>query len=117
MQRLEEVIEKSKSKKVVIESPFAGDVEKNVEYAKDCLKDSLKRGESPIVSHLLFPQVLNDNDTQEREQGIQAGLNWLEGADLHVFYVDRGWSKGMLKAFEYNQENVGCKIEIRYLNN
>lgn len=39
--------------KVILESPYAGDVEKNIEYARLCLKDSLLRGESPIASHLL----------------------------------------------------------------
>ncbi len=81
--------------KVVIESPYAGDVEKNLSYAKMCLKDSLKRGEAPIASHLLYTQVLDDNLPSERMWGIEAGLAWLELADLHVFYIDLGMSAGM----------------------
>ena len=28
-------------KKVIIESPYAGDIERNIKYARVCLKDSL----------------------------------------------------------------------------
>lgn len=86
-------------KKVIIESPYAGDVEENLKYARACLVDSLKRGEAPIASHLLYPQVLNDEDPAAITR-IEAGLAWLDVADLHVFYVDKGFSKGMLKALE-----------------
>ena len=32
---------------VVVESPFAGDVEKNIEYARMCLRDCFLRGAAP----------------------------------------------------------------------
>lgn len=41
---------------VVVESPYAGDVERNVAYAKRCVLDCLKRGEAPYASHLFFTQ-------------------------------------------------------------
>ena len=40
---------------VVVESPYAGNVASNVQYARRCLADSLWRGEYPIASHLLYP--------------------------------------------------------------
>jgi hypothetical protein len=64
------------------------------------LEDSLKRGEAPILSHLLYTQVLNDNIEEERNQGVDAGLAWLEVAERHVFYIDFGLSKGMKKALD-----------------
>ena len=39
---------------VIVESPYAGDVEANEEYARQCVRDSLMRGEAPIASHLLL---------------------------------------------------------------
>ena len=66
--------------KVILESPYAGDVEKNIEYARLCLKDSLLRGESPIASHLLYTQVLDDTKLDERNLGIDAGLAWSSAA-------------------------------------
>lgn len=85
-------------RRVILESPFAGEVEANVDYARKCIKDSLLRGEAPIASHLLYTQagILNDEDVLERAHGINAGHAWLHG-DLHamVVYTDRGISEGM----------------------
>ena len=84
-------------KKVIIDSPYAGDIERNINYARACLKDSLNRNEAPLASHLLYTQdgVLDDGIKAERMQGINAGLAWLEVVNLHVFYIDYGMSKGM----------------------
>jgi hypothetical protein len=98
--------------KVILESPYAGDIERNIEYARLCMKDSLMRGESPIVSHLLYTQVLNDKIPEERNIGIEAGLAWMDAADMHVFYVDYGFSEGMITANK-KAEQMGISIEIR----
>lgn len=89
--------------RVIIESPFAGDIKRNIDYARMCLRDSLLRGEFPIASHLLYTQdgVLDDNIPHERMMGIDAGLAWKEVAEKHIFYVDYGTSKGMQYALEY----------------
>lgn len=88
--------------KVILESPYAGNIEKNVEYAKKCMKDSFERGEFPFASHLLYTQCLDDNITIERNLGIMAGLEWGKCADKTVVYTDLGISKGM----EYGIENA-----------
>lgn len=100
--------------KVIIESPYAGNIPLNVEYARACVKDSLSRNEAPIASHLLFtqPGILDDNDPEERKKGIEAGLSWLSVADKHVFYADLGWSDGMKDAAVKADEN-GIKYEVR----
>lgn len=85
-------------KKIIIESPYAGDVKKNLAYARACLLDSLKRGEAPIASHLLYTQVLDDNKPEDRQLGIEAGLAFLTHVDMQVFYVDLGMSRGMQAA-------------------
>lgn len=61
---------------VIIESPFAGEVEENIKCARQCLRDSILRGEVPFASHLLYTQegVLDDDDPYERELGINLGL-------------------------------------------
>lgn len=87
---------------VVIESPYAGDVEANEGYARACMLDCLRRGEAPIASHLLYtqPGVLDDRIPEERQLGIEAGFAWARLADVVAFYVDRGWSVGMRAALE-----------------
>lgn len=87
-------------KRVVIESPYAGDIEANKTYLARCLRDSLRRGEAPFASHGLYTHegVLDDRIPEERECGIKAGHMWLTVADACVVYVDRGISPGMQRA-------------------
>jgi hypothetical protein len=82
---------------VILESPYAGDIKKNVAYARAAMRDSLLRGEAPIASHLLYTQegVLSDSDLTERTLGINAGLAWMRVADATVVYIDLGISEGM----------------------
>lgn len=84
-------------KRVVLESPYSGDVERNLRYGRACMRDCLMRGEAPIASHLLYTQegVLNDDDPLERSMGIAAGFDWNEKADAVVVYQDYGISRGM----------------------
>lgn len=84
----------------MIESPLAGDTKRNIQYAKDCMKDSLARGEAPFAMHLLYAQedVLDDLKPEERALGIKAGLEWAKRADLIAFYIDYGISNGMKMA-------------------
>lgn len=101
-------------KLVILESPYAGEVEANVAYARAAMRDSIMRGEYPIASHLLYtqPGILDDNIPEERKLGIEAGLAWREVAHGAVFYLDRGWSGGMLAAREtYARE--GIPFELR----
>ena len=101
--------------RVILESPYAGDIERNIKYARRCLKDSLLRGESPIASHLLYTQkgVLNDNSPAERKLGIAAEFAWMDFANLHVFYTDLGWSKGMQRALKKARVGGSARIKFR----
>lgn len=99
-------------KTVIIESPYAGNIEENLEYARLCLKDSLNRWEAPIASHLLYTQVLNDNIPEERKLWIEAWLAWVWNADLQVFYIDKWISKWMQYALEDAIEQ-GMRYEFR----
>ena len=101
---------------VILESPYAGDVERNTEYARACLADSLRRGEAPIASHLLYtqPGVLDDDDPGERELGINAGHAWMRVADAVVVYADYGTSQGMAEGIARAQRYL-LPVNVRYL--
>lgn len=101
-------------RKVIIESPYAGNVERNLEYAREAMKDCLKRGEAPLASHLLYtqPGILDDSLPEERALGIEAGLVWGAEADATVVYGDYGFTDGMLEGIaRANRE--GRPIELR----
>ena len=100
--------------RICIESPYAGDTEANTAYARECLRHSLDQGEAPFASHLLYTQVYDDTDPTQRSRGIQAGYEWLQAADRVVFYIDRGWSQGMLKALKVARL-WNARIEVRSL--
>jgi hypothetical protein len=103
-------------RRVILESPFAGDVPANVVYARRCMRDSLARGEAPIASHLLYTQIgiLRDEDPGERQWGIDAGLAWCAVAEASVVYTGRGISEGMRRGIAA-AEAVGIPIEYRTL--
>lgn len=71
--------------RVIVESPYAGDIDRNVRYVRACMRDCLLllRGESPFASHALYTQegVLRDDVPEERMHGISAGFAWREAAD------------------------------------
>lgn len=92
-------------RKVIIESPFAGDVERNKTYLQRCIRDCIQRGESPYASHQMLTDALDDLDPEERKAGIEAGFAWADDADLVVFYTDYDISEGMMKAFERHVED------------
>ena len=102
---------------VVIESPYAGDVERNVTYARACVADSLARGEAPYASHLLYTQegILDDTIPAQRRMGIDAGLAFHAAASVVAFYLDHGWSDGMTAAYRHALMH-GRVIELRHLN-
>lgn len=106
---------------VVIESPYRDCMTRglnrleNYAYGKACLLDSLKRNESPFAGHLLYTEVLDDDEEWQRLTGIRAHLEYVEKCDLVAFYIDLGMSPGMEVAMErvrafgvaYEQRTIG----------
>jgi hypothetical protein len=103
----------------VIESPYAGDVERNLNYVRACMRDSLMRGEAPFPSHALYtqPGVLDDTIPEERKLGMEAGFAWGKWASRVAFYIDlstSGWSSGMKEGLR-RAEARGCELRTRTL--
>lgn len=98
---------------VIIESPYAGDIERNLRYARACIRHSLLSGESPIASHVLYTQegILDDSDPGERRLGIHAGIAWYHVANFCAVYSDFGISNGMMQGIEFAS---GAKIQIEF---
>jgi len=99
--------------KVYVASPFGGE-EENLEYARLCLADSIDRGEVPFAPHLLYPQVLDDSDEEDRGTGMELAREWIDSCDLLVLYVDRGVSDGMVAEAE-EANLLGIPVEHRNL--
>lgn len=101
-------------RRVIIESPYAGDREKNLRYLQACIADCLKRGDAPFASHGLYPGALDDNIPEERQLGIEAGFTWRDAAHATIVYKDLGVTRGMLLGIEH-AEKLKHVIEYRTL--
>jgi hypothetical protein len=100
---------------VIIESPYAGDVERNLKYLRACMRDSLVRGEAPFASHALYTQVLDDTVPSDRDLGIEAGFCFRKVADKTVVYTDLGISRGMQLGIQH-AEGLNHPVEYRSLS-
>lgn len=95
--------ERAKARKpcVFICSPYAGDIPQNIENAQRYLRFAVENGAIPFAPHLLYPQVLDENDPAQRELGIFFGMVWLGKCDeLWVFGSDisNGMDREIVKA-------------------
>ena len=71
---------------VYICSPYAGDIERNVENAKRYCRFALQNSAIPLAPHLLFPQFMDDEDPRERALALHMNLVLLSKcAALWVF--------------------------------
>ena len=68
-------------RKVYVASRYAGDVAGNVASAIKYCRCVIDEGCMPIASHLLYPQMLDDNNPDERELGLMFGLALLAVCD------------------------------------
>lgn len=99
---------------VILESPFAGDRERNARYLRACIRDCLARGEAPFASHRMYTDALDDDVPEDRELGIHAGFAWRSVAAKTVIYLDLGESRGMTYGIEHAAK-LGHTVERRWL--
>lgn len=104
-------------KRVFLISPYSGDVEANVAYARRCMKYLLTVGEgfSVFAGHLLYTQVLDDNVPAERDAGMRAAYAWLAESQLAYVFLDRGVSRGMRADVDAAQR-LAVPIVYRFLD-
>jgi len=96
--------------RVFICSPYAGDVIGNIEKARRYLRFAVDKGTIPFAPHLLYPQVLDDSNPEDRSLGLFFGLVWL-GRCHELWVFGSVCSQGMA-------EEIGCAscrgMPIRY---
>ena len=79
-----------------VTSKYAGDIEANTAAAIRYCRFAIEQGYMPIASHLLYPQILNDNDPDERELGLMFGIALLAKCNEVWCFGDEK-SAGMLQ--------------------
>ena len=58
---------------VYVCSPYSGDIDTNTEAARRYCRFAVDKGYIPVAPHLLYPQFLDDADTDERNLGLFFG--------------------------------------------
>jgi len=92
-------------KLAIIESPYAGDIERNTAYARECMRWAILNEYAPFASHLLYTQVLDDSIKYQRSHGIAMGYHWLFVADIQLIFTDYGISPGMESAMSVARDH------------
>lgn len=103
--------------RVILESPFAGDINRHIAYGRACLAHSLSLGEAPMAMHLLYTQggVLDDLNPLDREKGMEAAFSWYGAAQYVVVYRNFGISRGMQAGIDVAGV-LGLAVHYRDLN-
>ena len=65
-------------KLIYVASPYAGDIEQNTAFARKACRHVMNEGHAFFAPHLLYPNLLDDSQPQERQLGINMGLAMLE---------------------------------------
>jgi len=99
----------------MIESPYAGDISRNLLYAREALHWAIDEGVAPLCSHLLYTQVLDDSKPIARAMAFQIHKALYNRIDEAWFFLDYGMSPGMTIAHDWAiEKNVPIKdIMIR----
>ncbi len=66
---------------VYIASPLSGDVEQNLQFARQACRYAISQGVTPFAPRLLYTQMLDDSAPEERQLGIAMGNRMLKRCD------------------------------------
>lgn len=98
---------------VFICSPYAGNIQRNTERAREYCRFAVSKNCIPIAPHLLFPQFMEETDPAQRSLGIFFGLV-LQSKCKEVWVFGGNITKGMEVEIEKARERGR---PIRYFTN
>lgn len=93
---------------VYISSPLRGDVERNIQRARDYCAYAASCGVIPLAPHTIFTQYLDDEQPEQREQGLRMGRDLMWRCD-DLWVVGSTISSGMREEIELAKKlyNIG----------
>lgn len=97
---------------VYICSPLAGNIDGNMEKARYYCKFAVRSGAIPLAPHLLFPQFMDDTDSDERALAMFMNMVLLGKCD-QLWVFGKNISEGM--AAEIGKAEKRGMV-IRYFN-
>ena len=90
----EAVRENGGPKLVYICAPLRGDVEKNIEFARQKAQEVFRAGDIPVCPHLMFPPIADPENPAQDQAAREMGLRLVESCqEVHVYGPE--WTEGM----------------------
>ena len=81
-------------KLVYICAPLRGDVEKNIEFARQKAQEVFQEGNIPVCPQLMFPPIADVDDPAQDQAAREMGLRLVESCqEVHVYGPE--WTDGM----------------------
>ena len=99
-------------KLIYVASPYAGDIEKNTEFAKEACRFVMDEEYAFFAPHLLYPQVLDENNFAERQLALAMGKEFLSWCD-ELWVFGKIISPGMQAEIELAQEH---EVPVKYIS-
>lgn len=97
---------------VYVCSPYAGDIENNINNACKFSRFAAEQNGIPVTPHLMYPQFLDDGDQEEREMVMH--FNYVLLGKCNELWVFGGViSKGMAREIGVAKKR---KMKIRWFN-
>ena len=90
----ERVQDQDGPKLVYICAPLRGDVEKNIEFARQKAQEVFQAGDIPVCPHLMFPPIADPENPQQDQAARDMGLRLVESCqEVHIYGPE--WTEGM----------------------
>lgn len=99
-------------KLIYVASPYAGDIERNAQFATEACRFVMNEGHAFFAPHLLYPQVLDEGNPDERQLGLTMGKEILGWCDELWVFGDTV-SLGMQEEINLAQE---FEIPVNYIS-
>lgn len=90
-------------KKIFISSKFRGNIEENIEKARQISREVVMKGDLPLTPHIYFTLFLDDSKMEERKLGMKCSLNWIKECD-EFWICDKEISEGMKQEIKFAME-------------
>lgn len=92
-------------------SPYHGEMEANRQNAVRYCAYAQKHGVVPLAPHTIFTQYLDDNIPQQREEGLQMGLELLKRCN-EIWVCGNTVSQGMRQEIKFARD---LQIPVKYI--
>ncbi len=105
----ERVQDQDGPKLVYICAPLRGDVEKNIEFARQKAQEVFQAGDIPVCPHLMFPPIADPENPVQDQAAREMGLRLVESCQqINVYGTE--WTDGMLAEIRHAMD-LGIQVK------